>query len=99
MENSDMKPECIKSTPDARGYTFDSERNPMIKQYEQMRYDRVLYKFQTANSTKDCNATASSVNIKPTSISLIGTEVIGQDDIGPLLPSDHFGLFATFVIV
>ena len=69
--------------PTEKGYTFDSERNPLIAKYEQMRYDRVLSK---------------CINFAPVAIELIGTETIPSEDMSlrKVHPSDHFGLLTTF---
>ncbi|CAM9598990.1 unnamed protein product, partial [Heterosigma akashiwo] len=48
--------------PGEPGYTFDSEVNPMIHQYEQMRYDRVIARLQQG--------------VGATSIRLMGMELI-----------------------
>jgi len=64
--------------PSEKGYTFDSVKNTMLQNYEQMRYDRVLFR------TKE--------NFwKPTEIHLLGTEKIEYME-EPVFPSDHFGL-------
>jgi len=65
-----------------KGYTFDSESNLMLADsYEQMRYDRILFKSQTSTW-------------KPLSIELIGNELIKEisTEDNPIYPSDHFGL-------
>lgn len=67
--------------PDDKGYTFDSTRNGVIKQYEQMRYDRVMARL--------------GGGWRAASIDLLGTEAI-QGEEAWLRPSDHFGLIARF---
>mmetsp|Transcript_27851 Transcript_27851/g.65702 ORF Transcript_27851/g.65702 Transcript_27851/m.65702 type:complete len:238 (+) Transcript_27851:520-1233(+) len=70
--------------PDEKGYTFDSERNGVIRQYEQMRYDRVLARLGDG--------------WEPTAIEMVGTDKISVSEGLPfgVYPSDHFGLFSTF---
>jgi len=52
----------------------------MLSNYEQMRYDRILFK------SKDSF-------LKPVDIKLIGTDqIIEIQDEHPVFPSDHFGL-------
>ena len=63
------------------GYTFDSERNSNIRQEEQMRYDRILFR---ENSQRPGYAA---------SVELIGTQKI--ESIG-MHPSDHFGILCRF---
>jgi len=65
--------------PTERGYTFDSEKNTMLTNYEQMRYDRILFK------SKDSF-------LKTVDIKLIGTERIPEIQEETVFPSDHFGL-------
>jgi hypothetical protein len=55
-EYEDMWP--MLAPPEHRGYTFDSDLNPMIRQREQMRYDRILYR---------------SKHLSPIQISMVGT--------------------------
>jgi len=64
--------------PNEKGYTFDSTINNMILTFEQMRYDRILFR-STQNQWET------------TSIQLIGNERI---DVLPqsVYMSDHFGL-------
>lgn len=63
--------------PEEKGYTFDSEVNRMIRQFEQMRYDRVLWK-------------SAGGQWRPKRIELFGTAPM-KGHIG-VWPSDHFGL-------
>jgi endonuclease/exonuclease/phosphatase family metal-dependent hydrolase len=65
--------------PNDPGFTFDSENNSNIEQFEQMRYDRILVK--------------KSEEWKLESMELIGNRYI-SDEI-PIYPSDHFGLVLT----
>jgi endonuclease/exonuclease/phosphatase family metal-dependent hydrolase len=65
--------------PNDPGFTFDSENNSNIEQFEQMRYDRILVK--------------KSNEWKMKSMEMIGTSYI-SDEI-PIYPSDHFGLVLT----
>jgi len=73
--------------PSEKGYTFDSMVNKMLSLFEQMRYDRVLFR------------STHSVWV-PEKITMIGTnqirELKSQENGNPLFPSDHFGLVATF---
>jgi len=70
--------------PDEKGYTFDSVENRMIKQYERMRYDRILFK------SINCTWDAFGIN-------LIGTEPLDPSKVGgaEVYPSDHFGVIMT----
>jgi len=83
----DVWPELHWSTPDDKGYTFDSESNMMLKDYERMRYDRVLFKHNS--------------KWQPVSIELLGVNKLKSvgDAVDPstgkqvvVYPSDHFGL-------
>eukprot|EP00030_Apusomonadida_sp_AF-17_P004371 a509413_144.p1 GENE.a509413_144~~a509413_144.p1 ORF type:complete len:310 (-),score=87.81 a509413_144:227-1117(-) len=68
--------------PDEPGYTFDSEANPMIGQFERMRYDRVL---------------ARGRALAPLAIEIVGNEVVACEGAHRgIMPSDHFGLVALF---
>jgi hypothetical protein len=77
--------------PSLAGCTFDTSTNVMLQANqhtpEVMRYDRVL-------STR-------SATCEPVAIELIGTEPITlarRPDVRYVVPSDHFGLVATFEI-
>eukprot|EP00943_MAST-04B_sp_MAST-4B-sp1_P002179 g2179.t1 len=67
-----------------KGFTFDSERNVNIRQYERMRYDRIL---------------SNVVDLSPSSIHMVGDDIIVKDGERTLHPSDHFGLICTFDLV
>jgi endonuclease/exonuclease/phosphatase family metal-dependent hydrolase len=70
--------------PDA-GLTFDSAVNRNIKQFERMRYDRIMA----------TNSLTLKWNLD--SIRMIGTEPLSKEESNKLVwPSDHFGLFLTF---
>jgi hypothetical protein len=73
--------------PDDHGFTFDSTRNLMLKKYEQMRYDRVLFQSSRGNWDAGC-------------IEMVGLDQIEnlrrEDGTTPLFPSDHFGLLCHF---
>uniref|UniRef100_A0A6B2LBW6 Endonuclease/exonuclease/phosphatase domain-containing protein n=1 Tax=Arcella intermedia TaxID=1963864 RepID=A0A6B2LBW6_9EUKA len=73
----------LKETTD-KGYTYDSLKNNMIKNYERMRYDRIMYK-------------SNKKVWQPSGISLLGTQTIDPAKVGGTLvyPSDHFGLIVT----
>jgi len=82
----DVWPELHWSTPDDKGYTFDSEANTMLTDYERMRYDRMMFK-------------SSKSNWRAVSIELLGAKRLKTDIVDPetgkevvLFPSDHFGL-------
>jgi len=83
-EFRDVWNECGLNHAEAKGYTYDSAVNTMIKQYERMRYDRILF--------KSLNRTWIA-----TGISLIGTEHLDPSKVGGayVYPSDHFGLILT----
>jgi len=83
----------------APGYTFDSTSNLMLRDYEQMRYDRVLYKLPGARLD---------------SCTLIGTRELPGAGVPampaggyttpprrgrPVFISDHFGVRAVFAFV
>lgn len=74
--------------PDDPGYTEDTAINLMRRKLKgkakQVRFDRVLYKF-------------NSPMWKPVSIELLGKEPVSEDS-PEVFPSDHFGLKATFNI-
>lgn len=69
--------------PNEKGYTYDSKANAVIKKYEQMRYDRILWKSENSKWV-------------PTEIKLFGTEPLSSLTTQDLYPSDHFGLVADF---
>lgn len=89
--------------PDRMGFTFDSAANPMIGKEERMRYDRIVYR-STPGSSR------ATVVWRPVKMELIGDTPIKRQDGStvmvdhkhtenlkvPLLPSDHFGLYAEF---
>ena len=83
---NETKTEECPTTPTSKdkGFTFDSERNVNIRQNERMRYDRILSKV---------------VDLSPTSIRLIGDDIIVKDGNRSFHPSDHFGLICTFDLV
>lgn len=73
-----------KLRPTEKGYTFDSVANTMLRRFEQMRYDRIMFRSVSNHWT-------------PTGIEMIGTQKIGDEQTKqgtPLFPSDHFGLCA-----
>jgi exonuclease III len=84
-EYKDVWVDCGLIPSTDKGYTFDSQKNRMIKGYERMRYDRILLK---------------SKYWKPTAISLLGDEPISGSKVGGAVvyPSDHFGLIMTLEI-
>lgn len=75
--------------PDEAGFTFDSQRNPMVSRFEQMRYDRIM---------------AKGPLFTPKRIEILGNDpskfTIGRDqgidEDSKIVPSDHFGLIAWF---
>ena len=77
------------STPDKKkqreelGYTFDSKTNTNIKKFERMRYDRIMLR------------TFCGDDVVAESIELIGTDEIKEIK---KHPSDHYGLFARFLL-
>jgi len=81
-EYKDVWVDCGLNEESDKGYTFDSQKNRMIKGYERMRYDRILIK---------------SKFWKPTAISMLGEESIPGGKVGGAIvyPSDHFGLIVT----
>jgi len=76
--------ECGLTLPEDKGYTYDSVDNTMIKQYERMRYDRILFK-------------SKRLSWDATGICLLGTERLDPSKVGGAVvyPSDHFGLILT----
>lgn len=69
------------------GFTFDSETNPMLYNYEQMRYDRIMLR---------------SRRWQAIDIQILGRDPIFFDSIGgnPIaVPSDHYGLVTTMQLV
>jgi endonuclease/exonuclease/phosphatase family metal-dependent hydrolase len=90
LENNNLKyfmPEYTDTWqhlhPDLKGYTFDTDTNAMISNYgkEIARYDRIMVK---------------SKKWTPQSIEIIGHQELTRIDNRPILPSDHYGLVATF---
>jgi exonuclease III len=95
-----------------KGYTYDSERNQMITHEERMRYDRVMYNFAQPKAMTHRWWPQSIKLVGTESIRHIkarGDSVCRGDwgnntsplraiveDITAVLPSDHFGLCATF---
>lgn len=84
------------------GLTFDSVRNPVIRQHERMRYDRIMFKSpQTVTDPPSGTAEGGPPDPgtiwKPVSIQLVGTEAIAG--FPTVFPSDHFGLLAEFEVV
>jgi len=71
-------------SPEEKGYTYDSVENNMIKQYERMRYDRMLLKSENGIW-------------EPKGISLLGNRPLDARKVGGsiVFPSDHFGLIMT----
>jgi len=81
VEMPDFSDIWTQINPNDSGYTFNSLINPMLYAYEEMRYDRMMYK---------------SSNWIPISIEIVANEPIGVDKNGNhVFPSDHFGLFMT----
>lgn len=81
------------------GYTFDTDTNVNLAGHrtERMRYDRVLVRRGKAQQgTQQTEIVAGQ--IRPTSIVLLGTELIGHDSRGPLFCSDHYGILTAFII-
>ena len=89
-----------KLYPDKKGYTYDPKTNGMLSRYhQQRRLDRILYK--------------NNGDLRLKSIQIIGKETIPNLNyvkthkrkhksvrkILPVLPSDHYGLKATFKIL
>lgn len=69
------------------GFTFDSETNPMLHSYEQMRYDRIMLR---------------SRRWQAVDIQILGRDPIVFDILNgkPVaVPSDHYGLVATLQLV
>jgi exonuclease III len=62
---------AFHDTDESKGYTYDSENNPMITHEERMRYDRIMYNFAKPESGLDCT-------YWPQWIRLVGTEPIRQ---------------------
>jgi endonuclease/exonuclease/phosphatase family metal-dependent hydrolase len=70
--------------PNDLGYTFDTEANKMLRNYEQMRYDRIVAKLGSQWSADSIELFAHQC----LDLNQTGGEVV--------FPSDHFGLLATF---
>jgi endonuclease/exonuclease/phosphatase family metal-dependent hydrolase len=69
------------------GFTFDSETNPMLQNYEQMRYDRIMLR---------------SRRWQAVDIQILGKDPIAFDSkhgIPIAVPSDHYGLVTTLQLV
>eukprot|EP00638_Chattonella_subsalsa_P018192 CAMPEP_0117877244 /NCGR_PEP_ID=MMETSP0950-20121206/14081_1 /TAXON_ID=44440 /ORGANISM="Chattonella subsalsa, Strain CCMP2191" /LENGTH=295 /DNA_ID=CAMNT_0005731207 /DNA_START=26 /DNA_END=913 /DNA_ORIENTATION=+ len=86
LENESLReilPEYIDIWPSLRaeekGFTFDSERNVMIHQFEQMRYDRIVAKLNGG-------LTASSID-------LIGTEKLTHENVEKIQTEDMCNSF------
>jgi len=84
-EYSDVWSESGLVPPTEKGYTYDSEKNKMIRGYERVRYDRILLR---------------SKYWEPKAISLIGDQAVPPCKVGGavVFPSDHFGLIMTLEI-
>ena len=89
---------------DEMGWTFDSEENPLVRGYEQMRYDRVLACLgeQQVGEGGAGGESAAGQGWEAVSIELVGTgtgvggvERDDAEDEDGEVPSDHFGLLVT----
>jgi len=85
--------------PERKGYTFDSERNPIIIKFERMRYDRIMHKSQSFKAKDIFLYGTHTVKLSSKKPEKLKGEGIPHSLLLPdTIPlSDHFGLAAFFV--
>jgi len=88
-----------KLHPNENGYTYDAKTNGMLAGYLQNRLDRVLYKENGNLKLKQCMMIGREAipNLKYTKV--FKRKNGNEEKLLPVLPSDHYGLCATFDIV
>uniref|UniRef100_A0A7S3YZU8 Endonuclease/exonuclease/phosphatase domain-containing protein n=1 Tax=Lotharella globosa TaxID=91324 RepID=A0A7S3YZU8_9EUKA len=88
--------------PSAKGYTFDSENNSIIKKFERMRYDRVMARLSGMETrsillygtTKVCLIRTQKKEMGEKKTSAVGLDVDKSTHL-----SDHFGLLVCLIPV
>uniref|UniRef100_A0A7S3YZB8 Uncharacterized protein n=1 Tax=Lotharella globosa TaxID=91324 RepID=A0A7S3YZB8_9EUKA len=86
----------------AKGYTFDSENNSIIKKFERMRYDRVMARLSGMETrsillygtTKVCLIRTQKKEMGEKKTSAVGLDVDKSTHL-----SDHFGLLVCLIPV
>mmetsp|Transcript_30097 Transcript_30097/g.39628 ORF Transcript_30097/g.39628 Transcript_30097/m.39628 type:complete len:302 (+) Transcript_30097:139-1044(+) len=92
--------------PEEKGYTYDSENNVMIHRYERMRYDRIVAKLSSGLSVVSVELIGTDKIINEESKKSEDENAVPKsewDDESYECPaefhcSDHFGLFAEFLL-
>jgi len=81
----------VSLCPSQKGYTYDSVVNKMIRQYERMRYDRMMLK-------RVEKGTSNARSWQPQTITLLGDQPCKSFPTGGkiVFPSDHFGVKSSF---
>ena len=88
-----------KLYPNDPGYTYDAKTNGMLAGYLQNRLDRVLYKENGNLKLKDCVMIGREAIPNLRYAKVFKKKSGNEERMLPVLPSDHYGLCATFDIV
>eukprot|EP01084_Bolivina_argentea_P240273 403704_1 len=88
-----------KLHPNDNGYTYDAKTNGMLTGYLCNRLDRIVYKNNGNLKLKSCQMIGREAIPNLNYVKTIKRKNGDEQKILPVLPSDHYGLFATFDVV
>ena len=87
-----------KLYPNQQGYTYDAKTNGMLSGYLQNRLDRIIYKENGSLILKECEMIGREAIPNLRYKKTVKRKGGSEEKMLPVLPSDHYGLCATFDI-